>query len=101
MDYQVILSPTARHDLRRAVRWISVDAPDHALRYGRLLVSRTKVLAQFPELGRVVPEFGNPAIREIIVRSYRIVYRVRHAEGRVEIIRYWHGARGTPEIPEV
>ena len=101
MVYQVILSPTARADLRSTVRWISLDAPDRALRFGRLLVSRTKVLAQFPELGRVVPEFADPTIREIIVRSYRVVYRVRHVEQRVEVIRYWHGARGVPEVPEV
>jgi toxin ParE1/3/4 len=101
MDYQVILSPTARAGLRNTVRWISLDAPDRALRFGRLLISKTKVLAQFPKLGRVVPEFADPTIREIIVRSYRVVYRVRHTERRVEIIRYWHGARGTPKMPDV
>lgn len=99
MDYQIILSLWARADLRDTVRYISFDAPDRALRFGRLLVSKTRILAQFPELGRVVPEFRDPAIREIIIRSYRVVYRINHAERRVEIIRYWHGARGTPEIP--
>ncbi len=76
MDYQIVLSASARTDLRSIVRYISFDAPDRALQFGQFLVSNTKVLAQFPELGRVVPEFGDDFIREIIVRSYRIVYRL-------------------------
>jgi plasmid stabilization system protein ParE len=50
-------------------------------------------------MGRVVPEFGVPSIREIIFKSYRIVYRVNHESRVVEVSRFWHGARGTPELP--
>jgi len=98
MDYQVGLSPSARADLRDIVRYISLDSTDRGLRFGRFLISHTKSLAQFPELGRVVPEFGNNSIREIIVRSYRVVYRLNHSERLVEVVRFWHAARGTPEI---
>jgi toxin ParE1/3/4 len=98
MDYQVALSPSARADLRDIVRYISLDSPDHALRFGQFLVSHTKSLAEFPELGRVVPEFGDTLTREIIVRSYRIVYRVNHSERLVEVVRFWHAARGTPQL---
>ena len=98
MDYQVVLSPTARKDLRDIVRYISIDAPDRALEFGRFLVSHTKTLAQFPELGRVVPEFDDKQIREIVVRSYRVIYRVGHVRCLVEAARFWHGARGTPEM---
>jgi plasmid stabilization system protein ParE len=99
MDYQVVLSPSARADLRDIVRYISFDAPDRALEFGRFLVSRTRLLAGSPELGRIVPEFEEAFIREIIVRSYRVVYRVDDSRDLVEVIRFWHAARGTPEIP--
>lgn len=98
MDYQVVLSPSARADLHDIVRYISFDAPDRALRFGQFLVSRTKVLAQSPELGRVVPELADPLIREIIVRTYRIVYRLDKSKHLVEVIRFWHASRDTPEI---
>ena len=98
MGYQVALSPSARRDLRDIVRYISLDSPERALRFGRLLVDSTKRLAEFPELGRVVPEFALPGLREIVVRPYRIIYSVDHADCRVDIIRYWHGARGTPLV---
>ena len=82
MDYQIVLSPSSRTDLRDIVRYISLDNPVEALRFGQFLISRTTLLAQSPELGRVVPEFEDPLIREIIVRSYRVVYRLDHSEQR-------------------
>jgi len=98
MDYQVILSPSARRDIKGIVHYISYDAPIRAEQFGLLLISKTKILSSFPELGRVVPEFNDPSIREIVVRNYRVIYRVDHAREVVEVIRYWHGARGEPEI---
>jgi plasmid stabilization system protein ParE len=98
MDYQVVLSLSARSDLRDIVRYISIDNPDEAIRFGRFLVSRTRLLAQSPELGRIVPEFEDALIREIIVRAYRVVYRVDHSEQLVEVIRFWRASRDVPEI---
>jgi plasmid stabilization system protein ParE len=49
-------------------------------------------LALFPERGRVVPELPHAGLRELIVGSYRVVYRVQEAEG-VEIVTVFHGAR--------
>ena len=30
-------------------------------------------LCDHPEIGRVVPEFAVPSIRELVVRSYRLI----------------------------
>jgi addiction module RelE/StbE family toxin len=98
MGYQIALSPSARRDLRDIVRYISWDAPERAVAFGQFLVSSVKRLADFPELGRVVPEFDDPVIREIVVRSYRVIYRIDHGERRVDVVRFWHGARGNPKI---
>ena len=98
MDYQVRLSRSARSDIQDIVRYISVDDPTQAVRFGRFLIHHAKSLREFPERGRVVPEFSDIAIREIIVRAYRIVYRVDHETASIEIIRFWHAGRGRPEI---
>ena len=45
----------------------------------------------FPRSGRIVPEVGDPAIREILLGNYRIVYRIK--SGAVEILAVHHGAR--------
>ena len=60
---------------------------------------RADVLQEHPEIGRRVPEHRNPAIREIVFRPYRLIYRVRQEEEVVGIARVWHGARGTPSLP--
>jgi|GEM_PF-7040684 len=49
-------------------------------------------------LAEIVPEFEDPFIREIVVRSYRVVYRLDNSRHLVEVIRFWHAARDTPDI---
>lgn len=98
MDYQVILGIPAKRDLQAIVRFISLDSPRRAIRFAQLLISATKRLAQFPEMGRQVPELDDPLAREIIVRSYRIIYRLNHTRRVVEVSRFWHAARGTPKL---
>ena len=52
-------------------------------------------LADFPEAGRMVPEFGRRDTREILVRPYRLIYRI---DGdTVVITTIIHGARRISE----
>lgn len=98
MAYKLIWSPASRDDLRDIVSFISRDSSERAETFGYRLITETDKLQEFPEIGRVVPEYLVPTIREIIVRSYRIVYRVDHERRLVEIVRVWRAARGTPEL---
>jgi len=98
MAYKLIWSPASRDDLRDIVTFISRDSSQRAEAFGYRLIAETDKLQNFSEIGRVVPEYRVPTIREIIVRSYRIVYRVDHERRLVEIARVWHAARGTPEL---
>ena len=101
MDYQVILSTSSRKDLQDIVRYISLDDPLTALQFGRFLIHHTKNLSQFPEQGRVVPEFDEDTIREIIVRNYRVIYRVNHDRKSIEVVRFWHAGRGRPIVGKI
>ncbi len=62
-------------------------------------MSKVDALAQFPQLGRVVPEENDETVREIIYRPYRVIYKVLANKQIVAVARVWHGARGEPEIP--
>jgi plasmid stabilization system protein ParE len=64
------------------------------------IIREAENVAAFPRLGRIVPEFGNPQIREIISQSYRIIYKFDEEGDSVAILRIWHGARGTPEMAD-
>ena len=98
MAYKLTWSPAARDDLHDIIVFIARDNPNRAMSFGYELISETDRLQEFPKLGRIVPEYSNDTIREIIFRPYRIVYRIHH-EGRLcEIVRVWHSARGLPRL---
>lgn len=99
MAFKIIWSEQSRDDLQSIVLFIARDNPRVAESFGYLLMSKVDMLAQFPQLGRVVPEKNDDTIREIIFRSYRIIYKVLAQKETVAIARVWHGARGEPDIP--
>lgn len=99
MGWKIIIAPSAQRDLAEIVRYIAQHNADPAARLGYELIARSESVATLPESGRVVPEFGQPNLREAMCRSYRIIYRLRRGEERIDIVRFWHGARGFPRIP--
>ncbi len=99
MGWKVIIAPSARADLESIVRFIARQNSSAAARLGYELIVRAESLALFPEMGRVVPEFRQPNLREIVCRSYRIIHRVWLKQQCIEIVRFWHGARGFPQVP--
>ena len=98
MAYKLIWSPAARDDLHDIVVFIARDNPERAMSFGYELIFQTVRLQEFPESGRIVPEYHNQLFREIIFRPYRIVYRVNHDQTVCEIARLWHSSRGIPRI---
>jgi toxin ParE1/3/4 len=99
MDFQVFLSAEALGDLQRIVSYIALDDVTAAERMGNHLLDCALSLTVFPERGRIVPEFRRPHLREIVFRSYRIIYRLNSTDNSLEIARFWHAARGFPQIP--
>lgn len=100
MGFKVILTPQALDDLRKAVTFIAQDNPERARTFGNELIDRALSIANLPERGRVVPEIGDQAVRETVHHSYRIIYEIFPAEEAVYVLRFWHGARGAPEVKD-
>jgi plasmid stabilization system protein ParE len=98
MACQLIWAPSARLDLRELTSYIAESRPIATARFVKQVFHVVEHLADFPESGRVVPEFADPNIREVIRRPCRIVYRVKSQERIVEIARIWHAARGIPQL---
>jgi addiction module RelE/StbE family toxin len=82
----------AIEDLNDIGEYIGKDS----LKYAKMVVDKlftsTNVLKQHPRIGRMVPEFNNPKIRELIRGSYRIIYRIVD-ENRVDIITVHHSSK--------
>ena len=98
MAYRLSWSPTARLDLRAISAFISEDDPQAARKFVRSLFRAVEQLQSFPDSGRIVPEFDDPNIREVIRKPCRIVYRVNRGQHITDIARVWHAARGIPEL---
>ncbi len=98
MAFRLTWAPSARLDLKELAAYIAESRPAAAARFVRHVFRAVEHLADFPESGRTVPEFNDPAIREVIRRPCRIVYRVKAEERTLEIARIWHAARGIPEL---
>jgi plasmid stabilization system protein ParE len=88
---QVSWTNQALDDLEAICLFIARDAPRYAEVFADRVFRVTDRLAEFPRLGRVVPEIGREDVRELIVQSYRVIYRLLPEE--VEILTVHHGAR--------
>ncbi len=96
MGCKIIFSPQAIADLESAVRFIAKDNPDAAMRVGNALINRVAILENFPLVGSLSPK--RPGVRKLVSRPYIIYYRLRLEENCLDILRYWHGARGEREL---
>ena len=94
---QIRWTQGARADLLDIVRHIAEDRPDTARALAFKIRGTVMQLVDFPELGRMVPEFGDPALRECIIRPYRVIYRL--SDDQVDVLAVVHGRRmlGNPE----
>jgi plasmid stabilization system protein ParE len=72
--------------------WTAAEGvPEVGDRLVAKIFQRVEVLADHPDIGRIVPEFGQPFLRELIHPPFGIVYR-RDAL-RVRILLVWRSER--------
>ncbi|MCC6160463.1 MAG: type II toxin-antitoxin system RelE/ParE family toxin [Deltaproteobacteria bacterium] len=84
----------AAFDLAAIATFIVADNPVAAKRLVKSIRASAKKLARFPRMGRVVPEFGDETVREIVVGNYRIVYRI--GEKTIDVLTVFEGHRLMP-----
>jgi plasmid stabilization system protein ParE len=94
---EIIWTNQAVRKLNKFVDYIAQDDFITAENWALNLIERTDQLINQPESGRVVPEYDEPTLREIIYGNYRIIYRVRKEENAVYIQTVWHVRQLPPE----
>jgi plasmid stabilization system protein ParE len=86
-------------DLEAIGDYIARDNPAAAERWVMKLVATAEQAASAPRAGRRVPELAREDVREVLLRRYRIVYRL--GEHRLEILTVFEGHRLFPaEVAE-
>lgn len=89
---RVSFSESALSDLAGIQDWYAAEGvPEVGHRLVAEIFQRVEALANHPDLGRIVPEFGQPFLRELIHPPFRIVY---HRDPlRIRIVRVWRSER--------
>jgi len=77
------------------VNYIAQDDYETAERWALELLSQTDKLAEHPEIGRIVPEYNEETLRELIVGNYRLPYRIKEEGIYIEAV--WHVRQIPPE----
>ena len=78
------------------VEYISNDSFYYASNLAKKILASIEKLIIFPQMGRIVPEYNNPKIREILYQNYRIVYRIK--KNAIYIVLIIHGSKELPKI---
>jgi toxin ParE1/3/4 len=78
-------------DLLTIAEYIGRDNRRVALSWLDRLRERARRAAEHPRAGRMVPEFGREDIREVFLRSYRIVYKI--GEETIDVLTVFEGHR--------
>lgn len=81
----------AQIDLYIIAQYIMQDSVFYARQTAQNIDSKVNDLKLFPYMGRVVPEINQYYIRELIYKSYRILYQV--FQDKIYIIGVIHSSR--------
>jgi toxin ParE1/3/4 len=94
---RVLFTPSAREQFLAALAYIAADDPAAARGLRDRAEASLSRLADYPDSGRVLPEFPDLPFREVIVPPYRFFYRVK--DDAVWVVAAWHSAQ-LPSGPE-
>ncbi|MGK2960960.1 MAG: type II toxin-antitoxin system RelE/ParE family toxin [Gemmatimonadaceae bacterium] len=95
---KVIWAPLAEQRALEAVDHIAQDRPQASAAWLEELLARVSALDRFARRGRVVPEIGLTAYREIFHAPYRVIYRVDASRVLILTLRHWRRAWDPGEV---
>jgi len=89
---KIVWTNQAIQDLIDIGEYIANDSGRYAREVVQTLFESVQLLESHQKVGRIVPEYNLPHLRELIRGSYRIVYRIVE-KSRIDIITVHHSAR--------
>jgi len=98
MDLEVKWSPEAIEDIESIAEYIARDSEYYAQAVVTEILSVSRSIGEYPLIGRVVPEIGDEHIRERLIYSYRLVYRIEPEQ--ILVAAVIHGKRLLENVSE-
>jgi len=89
---QIVFAESAVRDLEEIREYyLEQQVPEVGYRFVREIIALIEDLPSHPDRGRVVPEFNQSKLRELIHPPFRIVYR--QDPQSLSIVRVWRSER--------
>jgi plasmid stabilization system protein ParE len=89
---KIYVANSAYSDLEGIKEYYEDEGVPHVGKeFVKAIIEHVETLVDNPDIGRVVPEFGEERIRELIHSPFRIVY-LRERDS-VHVIRVWRSER--------
>jgi len=98
MARKIIWTLEAADDLEAIADYIARDSGFYARSFIRGIRDASLSLKEFPERGRMVPEFSNTIVRELFIKEYRLIYKIE--ESRIVVLGIIHGKRDLKVLSE-
>ncbi len=95
---RIVWTKKAEKHLTQIYNYIALDSPFYATRSIERIVEKAESVSEFPNKGRIVPEYQNDNIREVFLHPYRIIYHIR--DRQILIISVLHQARDLTKFRE-
>lgn len=93
---KIVWLTKANNDLIDIYNYISKDSVYYAIKTVNEIINKTEILYMFPYSGRLLSDIENEDYRELIYKSYRIIYKIEIS--KIYIHRVWHSARQISNI---
>ncbi len=81
--------------LEALVDYVSLTSPVYAEGMVSRIDQRLQLASTHPEIGKMVLDVEDPALRELVVPPYRIFYRIR--PDAIEVLAIVHERRHLPD----
>ena len=94
---EIIWTNQALRKLNKFVDYIAQDDVVTAEKWALKVIKKTDQLIKQPESGRIVPEYNEQNLRELIFGNYRVIYRIRKDENTIYIQTVWHVRQDPPK----
>ena len=99
VTWKVVWTEPAVCDLEKIDRYLRRRNAAAADKIGEAILSKVALLARHPQLGTAWEEDGN--WRFLVMRPYKIFYRILADQNVIEISHIRHGARALPNIDDL
>jgi toxin ParE1/3/4 len=81
----------ARQELGTLIVQLGRYSPTYAASFAGRVLAAVERLEDFPRSGRIVPDYQDDTVRELVIDGYRLVYLFEFEE--VEVVAILHGSR--------